>query len=385
MRTIAVVTVARSDYGIYTSILREIQAASNLRLQLIAAGMHLSPEFGMTVGLIEADGFEVSDRVEMLLSSDTALGTAKSIGLGVIGFAEVFARRKPDMIVVLGDRFEMHAAALAALPLGIPLAHIHGGEVTEGAIDEALRHGITKIAHLHFASTRLYADRIVRMGEEPWRVVVSGAPALDNLESFQAIPPGDLATRFGAPFDRNPILVTYHPVTRELDRTPAQIEALFQALAELSDPVIFTAPNADPAGRFLASRIQAFVAEHRHAHAVDNLGSQAYFSAMRTAKAMVGNSSSGIIEAPSFELPVVNVGARQAGRLRGTNVVDVGDDTDPRAIAAGIARALDPAFRNAIRGAANPYRHGNAARTIVEKLAAIPLDAALLNKRFHDA
>lgn len=384
MRTVAVVTVARSDYGIYGSLLRAIQAEASLRLHLIAAGMHLSPEFGMTVEQIEADGFAVSDRIEMLLSSDTPLGTAKSIGLGVIGFAETFARTKPDLVVVLGDRFEMHAAALASLPLGLPLVHIHGGEVTEGAIDDALRHGISKIAHLHFTSTQAYADRLIRMGEEPWRVVVSGAPALDGLQSLAVLTPRELEASFGAPFDPAPVLVTFHPVTREGDRTPAQIDALLAALATLEQPIVFTMPNADAAGRLVAERIRAFVRAHERAYLVENFGSRGYFSAMRAARMMVGNSSSGIIEASSFRLPVVNVGSRQDGRIRAANVIDVSDDLDVASIAAAIERAADPAFRACLEGLNNPYERGGAAAVIVERLRSVPLDGRLLKKRFWD-
>ena len=219
MRTIGVVTVGRSDYGIYLPLLRKIREDPHLQLHLIVAGMHLSPEFGLTVKNIEADGFETNERVEMLMSSDTPGGIAKSMGLGTIGFAESYARFRPDILLVLGDRFEMHAAALAALPFKIPVAHIHGGEITEGAIDDALRHSITKLSHLHFVSTQEYAHRVLQLGEEPWRVIISGAPSLDNLHNIKLLEREQLETHTGLRLGGNPLLVTYHPVTLEYEQT----------------------------------------------------------------------------------------------------------------------------------------------------------------------
>lgn len=382
MRTIGVVTTARSDYGILLPVLRAIAADAQLRLHLIVGGMHLAREFGHTVDAIEADGFPIGDRVEMLLSSDTPAGIAKSMGLGTIAFAESYARVRPDLLLLLGDRFEMHAAATAALPFGIPIAHVHGGEVTEGAIDDALRHGITKIAHLHFTATQTYRDRVVQLGEEPWRVTVTGAPSLDNLKTVKLLSARELTERFGVPFEPAPLLVTFHPVTREVERTPEQIDALLAPLAASPLGIVFTMPNADTGGRLVAERIRAFVARTPRASILDNLGTAAYFSAMRAAAAMVGNSSSGIIEAPSFELPVVNVGSRQAGRVRAANVIDVEDDA--ASIARGLERALAPSFRAGLRGSQNPYGDGHAADAIVARVRDVPLDARLLRKRFHD-
>jgi UDP-N-acetylglucosamine 2-epimerase (non-hydrolysing)/GDP/UDP-N,N'-diacetylbacillosamine 2-epimerase (hydrolysing) len=384
LRTIGVITTARSDYGILLPVLRAIDAAPDLALHLIVGGMHLVPEFGRTVDAIARD-FPIGDRVEMLLASDTPLGIAKSIGLGVSGFAESYARIRPDLLLALGDRFEMHAAVLAALPFGIPVAHVHGGEVTEGAIDDALRHGISKFAHLHFTATREHAERLMRMGEEPWRITVSGAPSLDNLRTVRPLSANDLTARFGIPFEPARLLVTFHPVTRQHERTPAQIDALLAAVERSGIPAVFTLPNADTGGRLVAERIRAYVAGHPDAVILDNLGTEAYFGIMRAAAAMVGNSSSGLIEAPSFGLPVVNVGQRQAGRTRGANVIDVAADTDPDAIAAAIAVAVSPAFRAGLAGHANPYAGaGPAAEAIVERLRAVALDERLTLKRFHD-
>ena len=382
MRTIAVVTVARSDYGIYVPILRRIQADNNLHLDLLVSGMHLSPEFGLTIKMIETDGFAIGERVEMLLSSDSPEGIAKSIGLGVIGFAQVYSRRRPDILVVLGDRFEMYAAALAALPFKIPVAHIHGGEVTQGAIDDALRHSMTKLSHLHFVSTEEYARRVMQLGEEPWRVIVSGAPSLDNLQTIKLLTPEELKAQYGLRLYPPPLLVTFHPVTLEYERTERQMSELLAALADSACPVIFTLPNADTGGRVIHRMIMEYVRVQPSACIVDNLGTQGYFSLMTHAAAMVGNSSSGLIEAPSFALPVVNVGTRQAGRVRGANVIDV--SYERTAILGGIQQAIQPEFREQLRQMENPYGSGRASDIIVERLKTVLLDDRLVMKRFTD-
>ncbi len=382
MRTVAVVTVGRSDYSIYLPVLRALQSHPALSLRLIASGAHLSPEFGLTVTRIEEDGFSVDDRVETLLSSDTPQGTAKSIGLGVIGFGQVYSRARPDILLVLGDRFEMYAAALAALPFGIPVAHIHGGELTQGAIDDALRHSMTKLSHLHFTSTVTYARRIEQLGEEPWRVVVTGAPALDNLRTLPLLSPSAIASQFGIEVRPAPLLVTFHPVTLESDQVERQAGELLHALDRIGLPVVFTQPNADSGGRRIGEMIDAFVAGHPTARRVDNLGAVGYFSVMNVAAAMVGNSSSGIVEAPSFALPVVNIGTRQTGRVQGANVINVGNDRED--IVLGIRRAMEPGFRESLRGVPNPYGDGHASGRIVDRLNDVPLDERLRVKRFLD-
>lgn len=383
VRTIGIVTVARSDYGISLPLLRRIQADPELRLHLIVAGMHLSPEFGLTSRAIEGDGFAIGDRVEMLLSSDSPEGIAKSMGLGTLGFAQAYARCRPDLLLVLGDRFEMHAAALAALPFKIPVAHIHGGELTEGAMDDALRHCITKLSHLHFVATDAYGQRVIQMGEEPWRVIVSGAPSLDNLRSMKLLDRQELEVRFGVRLNGSPLLVTFHPVTLEYEHTEWHVTELLEALRTVELPIVFTLPNADTHGRIIIRMIDGFVREHPRAQLVENFGPQGYFSLMACAAAMVGNSSSGIVEAPSLGLPVVNVGTRQQGRLKADNVIDVGYRREE--IARGLARALDPAFRAALRGVPNPYGDGHAAEVIVNRLKETSLDERLIRKRFVDA
>jgi UDP-hydrolysing UDP-N-acetyl-D-glucosamine 2-epimerase len=383
VRTIGVVTVARSDYGIYQPILRGIQADPELRLHLMVSGMHLSPEFGLTVNMIERDGFEIGDRVEMLLSSDSPEGIAKSMGVGTMGFAQVYTRFRPDILLVLGDRFEMFAAALAALPFKIPVAHIHGGEVTQGAIDDALRHSLTKLSHLHFPATLDYAQRVQQLGEAPWRIAIAGAPALDHLRSLRWLDAGELQQRLGFALETPLLLVTFHPATLYYDQTELHGRELLAALETVESQIIFTLPNADTHGRVLIRLIEDFVRQHSRARIVENLGTEAYFSVMRLATAMVGNSSSGLIEAPSFELPVVNVGERQAGRVRAQNVIDV--PAERIKIRAALEQAMSPEFRTSLRGMRNPYEVGrSSAAIIVDTLKSVRLDEQLLVKRFYD-
>ena len=382
MRTIGVVTVARSDYGIYLSLLRKIAADPDLRLRLIVGGMHLSPLYGLTVKDIESDGFPIAERVAMLEPSDEPQAIAQSIGRGVIGFSQAYARHRPDLLVVLGDRFEMYSAALAALPFKLPLAHIHGGELTEGAIDDALRHSMTKLSHLHFVATQEYARRVEQLGEEPWRITVSGAPSLDNLHSMPLLDRAELESRLNVKLSTAPLLVTYHPVTLEYEQTAWQVKELLAALDELGLPVVFTMPNADTHSHVIVKLLQQYVQTHPSARLVENMGAQAYFSLMSIAAAMVGNSSSGIIEAPSVGLPVVNIGTRQQGRVRAANVIDVGYER--REVAHGIRRALASEFRSSLKGLANPCGDGHSAERILRRLKDVPLDDRLIMKRFVD-
>lgn len=382
MRTVAVVTTSRADYGMLLPVLREIKADPELELQLLVSGMHLSPIFDMTVRLIEADGFEIAERVEMLLSSDTPEGVSKSIGLGIIGFAQVFTRKRPDILVVLGDRFEMYAAAVAALPFNIPVAHIHGGDVTQGAIDDALRHSMTKLSHLHFVATETYARRVAQLGEEPWRIKVCGETSLDNLRTIKFLTKEELKAQYGIPVEPKPLLVTYHPVTLEYAQAERQINELLAALQKFSLPVIFTMPNADMGNNIIRQKI----AEHKQSNfnvwCLENMGTQGYFSLMHLAAAMIGNSSSGIVEAPSFKLPVVNIGSRQEGRIRAANVIDVGYDRNE--IISGIEEAISEEFRNNLQDLVSPFGDGHAADRIVEGLRSVQINSLLLKKRFID-
>lgn len=383
MRIVGVVTVARSDYGIYRPLLKKIKEDEDLELRLIVAGMHLSSEFGMTVHEIEEDGFEIKEKVEMNLVSDTPEGIGKSMGMGVAGYSKVFSRLGLDILYVLGDRFEMHAAALAALPFNIPVAHIHGGEVTEGAIDDALRHSITKLSHLHFVSTEEYARRVVQLGEEPWRVKVTGALGLDNLKGFSPMDREELGSKFGIKLGEGRfILITFHPVTLEYERTEEYIGELLSALDGCGLQMIFTLPNADTNGRVIIEKIEEFVTNRSSATIVGNFGLDGYFSMMAHGAAMVGNSSSGIIEAASFELPVVNIGNRQKGRIRGENVIDV--ECNSKSIAGGIKKVLEAGFRKRLSGMKNPYGFGDASTAILDALKNVEINERLLIKRFHD-
>jgi UDP-hydrolysing UDP-N-acetyl-D-glucosamine 2-epimerase len=344
--------------------------------------MHLSPEFGLTAEQIMAEGWPVAAQVEMLLSSDSPQGVAKSMGLGIVGYAQALAQLGPDLLVTLGDRFEMLAAVLAALPLGLPVVHLHGGELTQGAIDDAARHAMTKLSHLHFVATAEYARRLRQMGEEPWRITVTGALSLDNLDQVELLGRPALEKELGIHLDPGPLLVTFHPETLSPGQGPWQLGQLLVALEEAGRQVIFTLPNADAGGRELTALIQEFSERHPWAHVRDNLGTRNYFSLMALAGAMVGNSSSGIIEAPSLGLPVVNIGTRQDGRTRAANVIDVGHDS--RQIGAGIAQALNPDLKERLRSASNPYRQGPAARLMVAQLREVELGQKLLIKRFVD-
>lgn len=385
MRRIGVVTVARSDYGIYRPLLRKIEQAPDLELALIVAGMHLVPEFGNTIEEIIADGFTPASRVDLCLGSDTPGGIARAMGLGTIGFAQAYEQLRPDILVVLGDRFEMHAAAAAAVPFLIPIAHLAGGALTGGAIDDAFRHSITKLASLHFVETELYGERVRQMGEEPWRVHVTGSLGLDNLGQIELSSLDCLNRRFGLALEEGdqPLLVTFHPVTREFQATRRYVEGLLAALAESPHPVVFTYPNADTNGRLIIDLIEDFSARRSQAFCVPHFGTQGYYSLMAQAGAMVGNSSSGIIEAASFRLPVVNIGSRQKGRLAAANVVHTGCTKNE--ILDGIRRACAPEFRQSLDGLTNPYGDGMAAPRMIEALSAVDLfDPALIQKEFQD-
>jgi len=383
-RKIAVVTVARSDYGLLYPVIKRIKEAPELKLQLLVTGMHLSPEFGNTVKIIEEEGFEICEKVEMLLSSDAPSGIAKSMGLGTIGFAQVYERIKPSLLLVLGDRFETHCAVVAAMPFRIPVAHIHGGESTEGAIDELIRHSITKMSHIHFPSTELYAKRIKRMGEESWRVFVSGAPGLDNIRMLEPLMSiEEFQEKYGIDLRFPTIMITYHPVTLEYENTSWQLQNLFAALKSVDQQLVFTYPNADTTGRLIVEMINDFAQERSGVHIRINLGQRGYLGLIKHSVAMVGNSSSGIIEAPSFELPVVNIGNRQKGRIRARNVIDVGYPKDE--ILDGIKKALSSEFKHSLKGLVNPYGDGNASQIIVDVLKSIDIDDKLILKKFNDS
>ncbi len=382
-RLVGVVTVSRSDWGHLVPVLAAIRDAPDLALRLLVAGMHLSPDFGHTVEAIEAGGWPIAERVPMLEPGDTPAAVAISTGRGVAGFARAFEHARPDLLVVLGDRFEMLAAAVAALPFALPVAHLHGGEASEGAMDNQIRHAITKLAHLHLASAPEHARRIAAMGEEAWRIHTVGAPGLDRIRTATLLSRAEVAAALALPAAGPWLVVTLHPVTLEHGDTATHVDELLAALDKVDATLVVTYPNADTAGRTIIQRMEELAARSPRVRLARSLGDRLYLSLLRHADAMVGNSSSGLIEAPSFALPVVNVGSRQRGRLRGANVIDVEPARD--AILHGIQAALAPAFRRMLEGMRNPYGDGCAAPRIMRVLRETPLDARLAQKRERDA
>ncbi len=379
---VGVVTVGRSDYGIYFPVLRLLQADKEIELRLIVAASHLDPRYGNTVDEIERDGFPIAAHVPMKMNGDSREDVAMAIGVGVQEFTSAYRHTQPDVVLLLGDRYEMMSAATAALPSRIPIAHIHGGELTFGAIDDAIRHAITKLSHIHFAATTEYARRIRQMGEETWRVHVTGSPAIDSIRSFEPMTQAELENEFALDLSRT-LLLTYHPVTLEdEDNDRESLSNLLTAVSESGHSLLFTYPNADPHNSEIIQRVKEFVATRPNARFVTNLGHRKYHSVQRYVAAMVGNSSSGIIEAATFHLPVVNIGTRQEGRIRGAHVIDVSSSKD--AIAKGIATAVNPNFRRSIAHIENPYGNGRAAERIVSLLKSMQRGPTLTVKRFVD-
>lgn len=380
MRKIAVVTVGRSDYGLLRPILREIAATKGLALRLIVAGAHLERSQGLTVREIRADGWTPAALVKAP-AADTPEGISRAMGAACAGFAAAYARLKPDLILVLGDRYEMHASALAALPFTIPVAHLHGGELTYGAFDDSLRHSITKLAHLHLTANRAYARRVRQLGEEPRRIFETGSPAVDNILSTPRLSRTELEADLGLNLRRPTLLVTFHPVTLEWRDAGRQTRELLAALADSELQAVVTMPNADTGNAAVRRLLRAFAAGRREVRLVESLGSRRYLSMMAHAAAMLGNSSSGLVEAPSFRLPVVNMGTRQGGRLRAKNVIDCGYGRSE--ILRTIRKAVSPRFRASLKDMTSPYGTRRAAPRIARILLKTPL-RGLTDKRFAD-
>jgi len=382
-RKICVVTGSRAEYGLLRWVMEGVRQAPGLELQVVATGMHLSPEFGLTYREIEKDGFRIDRNVEMLVSSDTASGLTKSMALGLIGMGEALQQLKPDMTLVLGDRFETFAAAVAALVARIPLAHLHGGESTEGAIDEAFRHSITKMSHLHFVAAPEYRDRVVQLGERPENVFVVGGLGVDSVHKLDLLDRAALESALGFEFSSKNLLITFHPVTLESEATASlQMTELLAALDDLGDTrLIFTGSNADTKGREMFGMIESFVAKRANAFAFASLGQLRYLSCLKYVDAVVGNSSSGLIEAPSLAKGTINIGDRQKGRLKAQSVIDCAPDR--RSIAAALRILYSPAFRETLENVRNPYGEGGASEKIVQVLRDCSL-GQLLKKRFHD-
>jgi GDP/UDP-N,N'-diacetylbacillosamine 2-epimerase (hydrolysing) len=381
-RKVCVVTGTRAEYGLLRPVMRGIAANAELELQLLVTGMHLSPEFGLTYREIENDGFRIDEKIELLLSADTASGVSKSMGVGLIGFADAVARLKPDLLLLLGDRFEIFAAAAAAMVARIPIAHLHGGEATEGAIDEAMRHSITKMSHLHFVANEEYRQRVIQLGEQPERVFTVGGLGVDNIRKLTLLDRGALEASLGFRLGPKSLLVTFHPATLEQGTSQAQMQELLAALDGLEDTtLVFTMPNADTDGRVLIEQIKEYAATREHAHAVTSLGQVRYLSCLQFVDAVVGNSSSGLTEAPSFAIGTVNIGDRQQGRLKAASVIDCAPSR--AAIGAAIARLYDTQFKASLSSVRNPYGDGGASERIVAQIERADLHN-ILKKRFHD-
>lgn len=380
MRKICIVTGSRAEYGLLYWLLKEIQADSHFHLQIIATGMHMSPEFGLTFKEIEGDGFTIDAKVEMLLSSDTSVGVAKSIGLGTIGFADALERLKPEILVLLGDRFEILAAAQAALIAQIPVVHIGGGDTTEGAFDESIRHCITKISHLHFVTSEDSARRVRQMGENPAHVFNVGSTCMDNINRLKFLDRQELEHVLNFRFKKKNLLVTFHPVTLEAQTAEKQFKALLMALDNLGPDIgiIFTKPNADTEGRASIQHMESYVASHSNARAYTSLGQLSYLSVMSIVDVVVGNSSSGLYEAPSFGKPTVNIGDRQKGRLRAASVIDCTASTGD------IEKTILQALMMDCSGTINLYGDGNSSIRIKDKIKQFVEPANLLKKHFFN-
>lgn len=376
---ICVVTGSRAEYGLLYWVLHDLRDDNDFELQLVVTGMHLAPEFGLTVRQIEADGFAIARRVEMLLAGDTAGSVSKSTALGLIGFSDALEQLQPETVLVLGDRFEILAAAVASLMHRVPLVHIAGGDVSEGAIDDSMRHAITKMAHVHLVTNEEAARRVRQMGEDPSRVHVVGSPGLDHLRRRPLLARGELEQQLGAPLGRHNLLVTFHPVTLTADDGLGEFDELLAALAATSaDTTIWlTRPNADMGGRAISRRLDEFAGRHEgRAHVYDSLGQLRYLSLMAQVDAVVGNSSSGLYESPSLGVPTVNIGDRQRGRLAASSVLHCPPQRE------AISQAIDQARTLDCRGVVNPYGDGHSAARIVAALRALPAREVLLRKPF---
>jgi len=382
MKNICIVTGTRAEYGLLRGVMEGIEQSAKLKLQLIVTGMHLSPEFGSTINAIEAEDFKIDRKVEMLLSSDTAVGVTKSMGLGLIGFADALEEISPDLILVLGDRFEIFAAVIAALIAKIPVAHIHGGEVTEGAYDDQIRHSITKISQLHFTASEEYRQRVIQLGENPRNVFNVGGLGVDNIFKLNLMSREKLEEALEFKLGKRNLIITYHPVTLDENSSRYQIEELLSALDALEDVnFIFTSPNADNGGRIILQRIQDFCFSRSNAKFFKSLGQMRYFSCLSHFDGVIGNSSSGLLEAPSFKIGTLNIGNRQKGRLKASSVIDC--DLNRESILEGIIKILSTSFRASLSNAINPYGDGGASKKIIKILERQDFDKSV-SKSFFD-
>ena len=382
MKKVCITTGTRAEYGLLRWVMQGIKDERELKLQVIATGMHVSPEFGLTYREIEQDGFLIDHKVEMLTSSDTAVGIAKSIGLGLIGFADALNHLKPDLIVVLGDRFEIHAAVTAALWARIPMLHLHGGELTEGALDDSMRHAITKMAHVHCVATEEYRQRVIQLGEQPDRVHCVGGLGVDAIRKTKLLGRAELEASLDFKFNSKNLLITFHPATLEGVSAGSHMKELLAALEGLHDTgLIFTHPNADAGGRELIAMLDAFVATHPSARAYPSLGQLRYLSCMAQCDGVVGNSSSGLLEAPTLKRGTINIGDRQRGRLQAANVINC--RAQQYEIDAALKKLYSPVFQASLSLVINPYGDGGASARVVDIIKALQLDS-LTQKSFYD-
>ena len=382
MKNICVVTGSRAEYGLLRWVMEGIRKSPFLELQLIVTGMHLAPEFGMTYTEIERDGFHIDRKVEMLLSSDTPVGITKSMGVGMIGFADALSEMKPDLLLVLGDRYEIFAAVSAAMVALTPVAHLHGGETTEGAFDEAFRHSITKMAHLHFVAADEYKQRVIQLGEQPEYVFLVGGLGIDNIKRLKLLERNALEADLGFKLGKKNLLITFHPVTLEKASAVTQMQALLATLAKLEDiQLIFTMPNADTEGRTLIKMVEEFTSQHANAHAFTSLGQLRYLSCIAQVDGVVGNSSSGLAEVPSFKKGTINIGDRQRGRLQASSVINC--EPTQKSITEAINILYSPSFQIDLSRVCNPYGEGGASDEIVKIIKSVTLDG-LIKKYFYD-
>lgn len=385
MRKICVVTGTRAEYGLLCRLMRLIQESPNTQLQVIATNMHLSPKYGNTYQEIEKDGFSIDCKIPIIdeNAEDNAVTTVKSMATALSGFAEAYNTLKPDLVVVLGDRYEILAAATAALIERIPIAHLHGGEVTEGAYDDAIRHSITKMSHLHFTSTEEYRKRVIQLGEQPNRVFYVGAPGVENIKEFPLMSKEEVEESVNFKLDKNTILVTYHPVTLGEHTAEKDIKEFIGALEDRKDlRVFFTMPNSDTGSQAIVDAINAFVANNSdRAIAYKSLGMKRYLSVMKYAGAVVGNSSSGLLEVPSFGIPTLNIGDRQKGRMAADSVYNC--ETDKDSILKGLDVIMSPAFKKKAAETHNPYEKVNTAEEIFKVISSYPLEK-LNQKHFYN-
>jgi len=382
-RKICIITGSRAEYGLLKPLIDEINDDVSLRLQLIVTGMHLSPEFGLTINDIHKDGFFVDDNIEILLSSDTPVGTSKSMGLAMISFAETYSRLKPDIIVVLGDRYEIFSAVASAHVNKIVVAHIAGGEITEGAFDDAFRHSITKMSQIHFTSTEEYRKRVIQMGEEPSRVYNVGAIGIDNIKNLSLLSKSELGKILDFKFGKRNILVTFHPVTLDNVNSVGQFVNLLEVLNQFNDmKVIFTKANADPGGKEINALIDKFVFDNAEKSIVfSSMGQLNYLSTMQFVDAVVGNSSSGIVEAPSFKIGTINIGDRQEGRIKALSIIDCDPSKD--SIRKGFEILYGSDFKKNLKSVVSPYGKGETAVQIKNILKNIQIEN-ILKKSFYN-